>query len=186
MFKKFIGILGVIALTATMNMNAAAAPSMQKQVLNSNDKVEKNRVFTSIEQARKAKSYFGDPWGVAWNGTLERDEYFEVEVYQLDDNQQNPQYKFKYKAPWAYTYYQDIVMWYPSLAGKNVKLSVSKAGKHIIDAYGVVNSNKVDAASLQERAGGDYLEYDADYIKVEYNGKIYYIYSNGEVVKSRN
>lgn len=183
---KRILVAAAAALTTTIALTFTSFASVQKDVLLSDNKVEKDRVFTSISKARETKSYFGDPWGVAWNGTLERDEYFEIEVYQLDDNQENPQYKFKYKAPWAYTYYQDIVMWYPSLAGKNVKLSVSKAGKHIIDAYGVVNSNKVDAASLQERAGGDYLEYDADYIKVEYSGKIYYIYSNGEVVKSRN
>lgn len=177
-------ILTLAAAALTMiSLTFTSFASVQRDVLLSDNKAEKDRVFTSIKKAREVNSYFGDAWGVAWAAALNKDEIFDVFVYQVDDNQANPTYKFKFKAPWSYVYYQDIAAWYPSLKGKNVELVITKNGQYLMTAYGVVNSNTVDMVAAQERAGGNYIADDADFIKVEYGGNVYLIYSDGEIVK---
>ena len=108
-------------------------------------------------------------------------------------------YRFHFKAPQNYVYYEDIINWYPSLKDKYIKLKIHKNGSQVTEAYGEVNNNKIPKETLKpveveakvepfpteskEASGGNYVAMPSDEkVVVQYNNKTYDIHKNGVVI----
>lgn len=188
--------LALVTLSLTLifgNISTVfAAQSLQNEVITSSKeiyKLEKERVYKSIKLAKENGRFYGDYYGIAWSGELGKDEHWDVSVYELDQ-EEGGELKFSYKAPWNYTYYEDILTWYPSLMGKDIMLIVSKNGVPYMNVYPVLNTNKINRETFvppipecaDEITKADFVDYKGkDSIIIDYNNKKYILYKNGNI-----
>ena len=200
MKKSVFGVIGGLVAMASVGFimtttSPTQAASLQNEVLSSSKDVyksEKDRVFKTIDTAKKQGYYEMDVYGVAWEGTLNKDEWWDVEVYETDMDAETMFYKFSFKAPWNYVYYEDIVTWFPELKGKYIKMKILKNGNWLTEAYGYVNNNRITreaetvepipTSAPKEASGGNYVPMNGDNkVTVQYNNKTFTLYNDGKV-----
>ena len=193
-----ITLASVLFIMDTVDLSQA---SVQKDVVTSSSnmyKTEKERVYRTIQLAKEQGYFELDEYGIAWEGSLDKNQYWEVDVYETDLDAEYEWYRFHFKAPQNYVYYEDIINWYPSLKDKYIKLKIGKNGAQVTEAYGEVNNNKIPKETpkpvevvskvepfpteTKEESGGNYVPMPSDEkIVVQYNNKTYNIHKNGVV-----
>lgn len=193
-----ITLASVLFIMDTVDLSQA---SVQKDVVTSSSnmyKTEKERVYRTIQLAKEQGYFELDEYGIAWEGSLDKNQYWEVDVYETDMDAEYEWYRFHFKAPQNYVYYEDIINWYPSLKDKYIKLKIGKNGAQVTEAYGEVNNNKIPKETpkpvevvskvepfpteTKEESGGNYVPMPSDEkIVVHYNNKTYNIHKNGVV-----
>ena len=193
-----ITLASVLFIMDTVDLSQA---SVQKDVITSSSnmyKTEKERVYRTIQLAKEQGYFELDEYGIAWEGSLDKNQYWEVDVYETDMDAEYEWYRFHFKAPQNYVYYEDIINWYPSLKDKYIKLKIHKKGAEVAEAYGEVSNNKIPKetpkpvevvskvepfpAETKEESGGNYVPMPSDEkIVVQYNNKTYNIHKNGVV-----
>ena len=193
-----ITLASVLFIMDTVDLSQA---SVQKDVVTSSSnmyKTEKERVYRTIQLAKEQGYFELDEYGIAWEGSLDKNQYWEVDVYETDMDAEYEWYRFHFKAPQNYVYYEDIINWYPSLKDKYIKLKIGKNGAQVTEAYGEVNNNKIPketpkpvevvskvepfSTEAKEESGGNYIPMPSDEkIVVQYNNKTYDIHKNGVV-----
>lgn len=193
-----ITLASVLFIMDTVDLSQA---SVQKDVVTSSSnmyKTEKERVYRTIQLAKEQGYFELDEYGIAWEGSLDKNQYWEVDVYETDMDAEYEWYRFHFKAPQNYVYYEDIINWYPSLKDKYIKLKIGKNGAQVTEAYGEVNNNKIPKETpkpvevvskvepfpteTKEESGGNYVPMPSDEkIVVQYNNKTYNIHKNGVV-----
>lgn len=193
-----ISIASVAFIMDTVDLSQA---SVQKDVVTSSSnmyKTEKERVYRTIQLAKEQGYFELDEYGIAWEGSLDKNQYWEVDVYETDMDAEYEWYRFHFKAPQNYVYYEDIINWYPSLKGKYIKLKIHRGDAQVTEAYGEVNNNKIPKETpkpaevvtkvepfpteTKEASGGNYIAMPSDEkIVVQYNNKTYDIHKNGVV-----
>lgn len=193
-----ITLASVLFIMDTVDLSQA---SVQKDVVTSSSnmyKTEKERVYRTIQLAKEQGYFELDEYGIAWEGSLDKNQYWEVDVYETDMDAEYEWYRFHFKAPQNYVYYEDIINWYPSLKDKYIKLKIDKNGAQVTEAYGEVNNNKIPKETpksvevvskvepfpteTKEESGGNYVPMPSDEkIVVQYNNKTYNIHKNGVV-----
>jgi len=193
-----ITLASVLFIMDTVDLSQA---SVQKDVITSSSnmyKTEKERVYRTIQLAKEQGYFELDEYGIAWEGSLDKNQYWEVDVYETDMDAEYEWYRFHFKAPQNYVYYEDIINWYPSLKDKYIKLKIGKNGAQVTEAYGEVNNNKIPKETpkpvevvskvepfpteAKEESGGNYVPMPSDEkIVVQYNNKTYNIHKNGVV-----
>jgi len=193
-----ITLASVLFIMDTVDLSQA---SVQKDVVTSSSnmyKTEKERVYRTIQLAKEQGYFELDEYGIAWEGSLDKNQYWEVDVYETDMDAEYEWYRFHFKAPQNYVYYEDIINWYPSLKDKYIKLKIGKNGAQVTEAYGEVNNNKIPKETpkpvevvskvepfpteIKEESGGNYVPMPSDEkIVVQYNNKTYDIHKNGVV-----
>lgn len=193
-----ITLASVLFIMDTVDLSQA---SVQKDVITSSSnmyKTEKERVYRTIQLAKEQGYFELDEYGIAWEGSLDKNQYWEVDVYETDMDAEYEWYRFHFKAPQNYVYYEDIINWYPSLKDKYIKLKICKNGAQVTEAYGEVNNNKIPKETpkpvevvskvepfpteTKEESGGNYVPMPSDEkIVVQYNNKTYNIHKNGVV-----
>lgn len=199
---KPVGIIIAIASVAfIMDTVDLTQASVQKDVVTSSSnmyKTEKERVYRTIQLAKEQGYFELDEYGIAWEGSLDKNQYWEVDVYETDMDAEYEWYRFHFKAPQNYVYYEDIINWYPSLKGKYIKLKIRRGDAQVTEAYGEVNNNKIPKETAKpaevvtkvepfptetkEASGGNYIAMPSDEkIVVQYNNKTYDIHKNGVV-----
>lgn len=193
-----ITLASVLFIMDTVDLSQA---SVQKDVVTSSSnmyKTEKERVYRTIQLAKEQGYFELDEYGIAWEGSLDKNQYWEVDVYETDMDAEYEWYRFHFKAPQNYVYYEDIINWYPSLKGKYIKLKIHRGDAQVTEAYGEVNNNKIPKETSKpaevvtkvepfpteskEASGGNYVPMPSDEkIVVQYNNKTYDIHKNGVV-----
>lgn len=193
-----VSIASVAFIMDTVDLTQA---SVQKDVITSSStmyKSEKERVYRTIQLAKEQGYFELDEYGIAWEGSLDKNQYWEVDVYETDMDAEYEWYRFHFKAPQNYVYYEDIINWYPSLKDKYIKLKIHKNGAQVTEAYGEVNNNKIPKetpkpaevvtkvepfpSESKEASGGNYVPMPSgEKIVVQYNNKTYNIHKNGVV-----
>jgi len=150
MKKRF---LVAILMTSAVISTSVAYASVQKDVVTSPSciyKSEKDRVNKTIATANKQGYFQLDDYGIAWNGTLNKNETYDVYVYETDMDAEYEWYRFHFTALMNYVYFEDIATWYPSLKNKNVKLVIYKNSTYVTEAWGEMKDNRIPKESLVE------------------------------------
>lgn len=177
MKRNWIKVAGIIITIASvafiMDTVDLTQASVQKEVVTSPTnlyKSEKDRVYDTIQTAKKQGYFQVDKYGIAWEGRLNKDENWDVYVYETDMDAEYEWYRFHFKAPMNYVYFEDVIDWYPSLKDKNIKLKIYKNGNWATEAWGEVNNNKIPKESIvepvptngSESSGGNYIPMNED------------------------